>query len=65
MENIHILVTVIVSENDSFWGASKNGEAEVRITVPRVVIENLNVGNIFESALQAALLEYDSKTEES
>lgn len=62
MQSLYVTFTVEVSDNEySYTG--KRGKAEVKIQVPREVLEAIDPGNLFVGALQAALADFDKPEE--
>ena len=56
MENLYATFKVEVGTEEYSWkDGARYGEAEVKIQVPRSVLDNIDPGNLFVGALQAAL----------
>ena len=63
MEVLYVTFTVEVSDTEySYQG--KRGNAEVKIQIPRSILESIDPGNLFVGAMQAALAEFDSPESE-
>ena len=62
MEILYVTFTVEVADiGYSYRG--KRGNAEVKIQVPRTILENIDPGNLFVGAMQAALVNFDAPEE--
>lgn len=64
MQSLYVTFTAEVSD-DEYSYRGKNGKAEVKIQVPREILEAIDPGNLFVGALQAALAEFDKPPEEA
>lgn len=63
MEILYVTFSVAVSDEEySYRG--KEGKAEVRIQVPRTILESIDPGNLFVGAMQAALSNFDTPESE-
>ena len=63
MEILYVTFTVEVSDTEySYQG--KRGNAEVKIQIPRTILESIDPGNLFVGAMQAALVDFDKPEEE-
>ena len=63
MENLYVTFTVQVS-NQEYAYHGRQVSAEVKIQVPRQVLDNIDPGNLFIGTLQAALANYDAPPDE-
>lgn len=60
MENLYAKFMVTVGDNE--WShQGKSESAEMKIQLPRQVLENIDSGNLFVGVLQAALVNFDSE----
>jgi len=64
MEILYVTFRVEVGTEEYSWKGGSRGEAEVKIQVPRSVLDNIDPGNLFIGALQTALAALDSFEEE-
>lgn len=63
MEVLYVTFTVEVADTEySYQG--KRGNAEVKIQVPRAILEDIDPGNLFVGAMRAALADFDKPKEE-
>ena len=64
MKNLYVTFTVEVADSEySYQGI--RGQAVVKIQVPRAILENIDPGNLFVGAMQAALANFDMPDDES
>jgi len=59
MENLYVKFTVEVSDNEYSYSGHR-GDAELKIQVPRSVLQHINAGDLFAGALAAALANFDT-----
>ena len=64
METVYVTFSVQVTEREYSHHGGKSGQAEVRFSLPREALSALDPGNVFNSALAAALARYDADEEE-
>lgn len=64
METLHVTFKVEVA-NSEYSYQGQRGEAEMRIQVPRSMLESLDPGTLFTGILLAALANYDKPDEET
>ena len=64
MENLFVTFTVEVSDSEYSYRGLR-GQAVVKIQVPRAILENIDPGNLFVGAMQAALANFDMPDDES
>ena len=64
MENLYVTFRVEVGVEEHSWRGGPHGNAEVKIQVPRSVLDSIDPGNLFVGTLQAALAALDSFEEE-
>lgn len=62
MQSLYVTFTAEVSD-DEYSYRGKKGRAEVKIQVPREILEAIDPGNLFVGALQAALADFDKPEE--
>lgn len=62
MEILYVTFTVRVSNSEYYGGIS--GSAEVKIQVPRNMLVNIDPGNLFIGAMQAAIANFDAPEDE-
>ena len=62
-KQVHLKFTVQVSES-RYTYSGKSGTAEVSAEIPRDFVPMLDLGNVFEGVMQAALEQYDAKLAE-
>lgn len=62
MEILYVTFTVTVSDSEYYGG--KKGSAEVKIQVPRAVLEDIDPGNLFVGTMQAAIANFDTPEDE-
>ena len=63
MNVLYVTFTVEVSDTRYAYDG-KRGNAEVKIQVPRAILGNIDPGNLFVGAMQAALADFDKPEEE-
>lgn len=64
METLYVTFKVEVSDDQYSYHGSR-GEAEMKIQVPRSMLENLDPSPLFGGVLLAALANYDKPDEET
>ena len=62
-ENMYVTITINVS--DEKYGWDNNGEARVEIVIPSLYIANINMGNIVEHQVSAAIQDFRNKKAEA
>ena len=62
-ETLHATLTVKVS-NSEYSYQGQRGDAEMKLQVPRSMLENFDPGPLFAGILLAALANYDTVEEE-
>lgn len=60
---LYVTFQVEVANSEWSYNATKHGKAEVKIQVSRSILDDIDPGNLFIGALQAALAEYDAPSE--
>lgn len=60
-ENIYITFQIDIHETQYYGG--NRGQGRCELAIPRELINALDIGNIFEMCLKAALVDYDNKEE--
>ena len=65
MDKLFITFEVKIADHEWSYQAARTGSAEVTIQVPRTILENIDPGNLFIGALQAALADFDTDKGES
>ena len=63
METLYVTFKVEVGNEEYSYRGSR-GEAEMRIQVPRSMLENFDPGPLLAGVLSAALADYDTKDKE-
>ena len=64
METLYVLFKVEVSNNEYSYSGQR-GEAEMKIQVPRSLLEHLDPGTLLVGVLSAALANYDTADQEA
>jgi len=62
MENLYATFGVEVSDNEYAY-RGQHGDAEMKIQVPRSVLQHVDAGDLFNGILMAALANFDSAVE--
>jgi len=63
MESLYVTFKVEVS-NTEYLYQGQRGDAEMKLQVPRSMLENLDPSQLFSGILMAALTNYDKPDEE-
>lgn len=65
MNNVNLWVTFTVEVSDSEYSYDgRRGISEVRVHLPRLVLESIDPGNLFVGAMMAALANFDACDED-
>jgi len=59
MENLYVTFGIEVSNNEYAY-RGRHADAEMKIQVPRSVLERIDAGNLFTGILMAALASFDA-----
>jgi len=64
VETLYVTFIVEVADSQYSYHSQRRGRAVVEIQVPRTILESIDPGNLFVGAMQAALANFDTPTEE-
>ncbi len=64
METLYVIFIVEVADSRYSHRSRRRGRAVVEIQAPRTILESIDPGNLFVGAMQAALANFDTPTEE-
>lgn len=64
MDSVWVTFTVEISDGAYYYNRTRTAKSEVRIQVPRAMLESIDLGNLFVGATRAALVNFDAQEED-
>ena len=64
MEKLYVIFSVQIRDTQYSYNATEEGEAELVLQTTRELLNTLDAGNLFNSALQCAIVDFDTLKEE-